>query len=121
MEKLIKKEGITRIVILIGNFAIKFPNVRNGQLNFLTGCLSNYRERLYCKTFKGVLNNYYYSLVAPSIYCSIFGLVQIQKRCIPLNRELSGDEIDKFREISRGDLKPENFGIFKNKVVCLDY
>lgn len=54
--------------------------------------MSNYKEREYCKQMLGIADNYYYNLVAPSVYCSIFGLLQIQKRCKPLNRKLSKKE-----------------------------
>lgn len=115
------KYGVTRIVILIGNFAIKIPNFKNGQLNFLMGCVSNKRERTLFKSFVDFDGYSIYKYVAPSLYCSIFGLIQIQKRCEPLNRDLSDEEKQKFFEVCMGDLKRENFGLLDGNIVCLDY
>lgn len=115
------KMGVTRIVFLVGRYAIKIPNFKNGHMNFLNGCLCNCRERDFCKKFIGVQNNIFYDLVAPSIFCSFFGLLQIQKRCNPLKRELTEKEISHFKEICNGDIKRENFGVLNNKLVCLDY
>lgn len=61
-------------------------------------------------------------LVVPSIFCSWFGLIQVQRKvdCL-LNRPLTDDEKIKFADVCKEDFKPENFGIWEGRVVCLDY
>ena len=113
-------KGCTRIVLLIGNYAIKIPNFTVCHLHFLHGCYANWSERHYCKIMRGVENNELYDLVAPSLFCSFFGLLQVQKRCVELNRQLTNDEILKFKNVC-SDIKMENFGIYKNNIVCMDY
>lgn len=71
-------KGITRLALSIGGYTIKVPRIKNGHLIFLEGCLSNWRERNYCKMMKPLKD--YYDLVAPSLFCSWFGIIQIQKK-----------------------------------------
>lgn len=113
--------GITRIVFLIGKYAIKIPNLKNGHLHFLYGCFANYSERNYCKLMKNVENNKYYNLVAPSLFCSWFGLIQIQIRCIVNENELTDEELLYFENVRDGETKPNNFGFLNGRLVCLDY
>lgn len=40
---------------------------------------------------------------------------------MPLNRELTNYEYDNLYKVASGDMKIKNFGIFENKIVCLDY
>ena len=120
MEVLVNQKGVTRIVFLIGNYAIKIPNFTVCHLHFLHGCYANWSERHYCKIMKNIENDKFYNLVAPSIFCSFFGLIQVQKRCIELDRHLTDDEILKFKDICN-DIKKENFGYFNGILVCLDY
>lgn len=113
-------KGCTRIVFLLGNYAIKIPNFKVHHLHFLHGCYANWSERHYCKIMKGIENDKFYNLVVPSLFCSYFGLIQIQKRCIELNRHLTDEEIEIFKDVCN-DIKKENFGIYNDKLVCLDY
>lgn len=111
-------KGVTRMTILVGNIAIKLPRLGN-HLHFLQGCYSNYSERYFCKTFKEMEN--WTEKVAPSYWCSVFGLVQIQARCIVNTRELTDQELEFFKEVRNGETKPANFGFYRKKLVCLDY
>ncbi|HMT01686.1 MAG TPA: hypothetical protein PKD00_00010 [Burkholderiales bacterium] len=112
------KKGVTRIVLLIGNYAIKFPNFTFCHLYFLSGCYNNWSERNYCKVFK---KHSYIDKVAPCYYCSIFGLFAIYARCKPLERKLTDTEKEYYKHLHDGDDKKENFGYYKNRLVCLDY
>lgn len=118
-----KLNGVTRLVILIGNYAIKIPNFTKEHRHFLYGCYANYSERNYCKVFKPINEEMskFYNLVAPSYFCSWFGLIQIQGRCKPINRHLTKKEINFFKDVHGGDYKKENFGYYNDKLVCLDY
>lgn len=117
----IDKKGSTRIVILIGKFAIKIANFTYSHQHFLFGCSANWNERTHCKTFKNFDNDILIIGVAPSYFCSWFGLIQIQARCEPCEHELTNEQIEKYKELHNGDYKKENFGYYKNKLVCLDY
>lgn len=122
MRSLEIHKGITRKVLLIGKFAIKVPRLFNRHYNFLHGCMSNWKERDFCKKFKDVdFENNKYEFVAPSYFCSWFGLVQIQARCKVNTRELTDEELEFFTELCDSETKPENFGYYKGKLVCLDY
>lgn len=116
--KIIRK-GCTRIVILICNIAIKIPNFTVCHRHFLYGCYANYSERNYCKMFRGMTK--FYNLVAPSLFCSWFGIIQIQQRCEPIDFDLSDEQLELLKIVHNGDEKKENFGYYKNRLVCLDY
>lgn len=113
-------KGITRLVIIFNSFVIKVPRIDHGHVNFLYGCLANWKERQFYKKFKNILYLTARDLVIPSLWCSWFGLFQIQKRAQPLDRELTPKEIHKFKDICT-DSKKENFGIYEGRVVCVDY
>lgn len=109
------RKGITRIVIPVGRVVFKFPRLGVGQINFLTGCLANLKERQ--KTKWGIYKN----LIAPSLWCSWGGLCQIQRKINILSRPLSNKEWKSFK-ILTDDTKPNNFGYTKEgKLVCCDY
>ena len=116
------KLGITRIVFIIGNYAFKIPNFKYSHHHFLQGCYANWSERKYYKNF--INADYESNLVkhvAPSYFCLWFGLFQIQARCEPLLFELSENEKEFYSPLCGTDNKKENFGMYKNKIVCLDY
>lgn len=113
----ISQKGTTRITILIGPYAIKIPTYIEHRL-FLKGCVANYDERSYSKHFKNFPK--YYNKIAPTIYCSWFGLLSIQLRTQELNRHLTKREIKRFRTLT-SDLKKENFGYLNGRLVCFDY
>ena len=110
-------KGTNRIVFLIWKYAIKIPNIKNGHLLFLYGCYSNYSERNFCKKFKCVPE--FYNKVSPSLFCSWFGLIEIQCRCTPINY-ISEMDLNRLSNVN-GESKPNNYGIFKGKIVCVDY
>ena len=114
----IKLNGVTRIVFLVGNYAIKIPNFLYSHQHFLQGCYANWSERTYCKQMKGIEE---LSIkVTPTIFCFLFGLLSIQKRCNPLERDLTEAEVEYFKHQTT-DVKKENFGILNGVVVCIDY
>jgi len=112
-------EGITRLVFKVGNHVIKIPNFKHSHLHFLNGCYANWSERNYCKMFKDIPE--FLHKVAPSLWCSWFGLVQIQAYCKPLDREITREELVYFKDVRKGERKSTNFGYYNGKVVCFDY
>ncbi len=71
-----------------------------------------------CKYWKGTST---LDTVARSLWCSWFGLVQIQQRVNSCPRDLTLEERDYFDELCNGDIKKENFGMIGLNVVCVDY
>lgn len=112
-------KGTTRIVFVFKNFVIKIPNFTHCHQHFLQGCYANWSERQFCKSFKGVENIIW--RVAPSYWCSWFGLFQIQAKCEPKLEHLTKEEVEEFKDLHGGDYKKENFGWYKGRLVCLDY
>lgn len=112
-------KGCTRLVFLIGKYAIKIPNFTYSHHHFLIGCKSNWYERELYKMSKGLD---YRNLMCKSYFCSWFGLIQIQERVKELDRDLTEDEIITYKDICKSDIKKENFGIdSKGNLVCIDY
>lgn len=115
-------KGVTRIVFLIGGYAIKVPNFRYEHQHFLNGCYANWNERdYYRRHFKADYKNNMAPYAAPSYFCSWFGLIQIQARCLPMKEHLTEEQINFFYPLCGTDIKKENFGWYKGKLVCLDY
>ena len=110
-------KGVTRLVLLIGNFAIKIPNFTCQHNHFLHGCYANWSERLYPKMFKNMPE---IEKVAPTYFCAWFGLISIQARVVELDRHLTADEKQYF-EHQTTDIKKENFGYLNGRLVCIDY
>lgn len=68
---------------------------------------------------KGVQNNKFYNLVAPSYFCTWFGLIQIQAK---VNQPIKED-FDKglYKDVCGTDHKDANFGYYEGRIVCCDY
>lgn len=111
-------KGTTRIVFMFSKIVIKIPNFTYSHQNFLKGCLANYNERWFCLKFKGLKE--FEESVIPSLFCSAFGLILIQKRAKPLPCHLGAETLDTFKSVCK-DIKPNNFGLFRGRIVCIDY
>lgn len=118
---MIKAQGTSRTVFLVGKYALKFAAIKYGWQLFLYGCYGNASERKYYKLhsksdYEGNLSKH----VAPSLFCSWFGLIQVQLRCEPMIGIMTVMDYSFFEPIC-SDNKTENFGILNGKIVCLDY
>jgi len=119
---MIIKSGITRIVFVFKNFVIKIPNFNYSHHHFLQGCYANWSERKYYKNFKST--DYEENMVehvAPSYFCSYFGLLQFQAKCEPKLEDLTEEQKEFFKPLCSTDNKKENFGWYEGRLVCLDY
>jgi len=114
----ISRLGITRTVFVFKNFVIKIPNTRYRHRYFIEGCLANWTERQASKNLKHFPDSY--KIIAPTYFCSWFGLIQIQKRAIQLDRELTEEEKEIFSDLTK-DIKSDNVGWINDKLVCFDY
>lgn len=116
----VDRKGITRIVFVFNRFVIKIPNFIYQHNHFLHGCLANWNERRYTKMWNSC-NIDFKNRIAPSIFCTWFGLIQIQKKCLPLERDLTEEEKMYFKPLCGTDIKKDNFGVYKGRIVCVDY
>lgn len=112
----IKTNGVTRLVFLIGRYAIKIPNFTYSHLHFLNGCYSNWSERHVTK----LKIEEFQVKTAPTLFCSWFGLLSVQIRAEPRIADLTEAEKDYFKNQTT-DIKPQNFGYIKGRLVCVDY
>lgn len=118
----VDRKGITRIVFIFNNFVIKIPNFRYCMSHFLQGCYANWSERDYYKRHIDVdYENNMVEYVAPSYFCSWFGLIQIQAKCEPMLEHLNDEQKKFYEPLCSTDNKKENFGWYQGRLVCLDY
>ncbi|WP_454880640.1 hypothetical protein [Sphingobacterium detergens] len=115
------KKGTTRLVFYMGKMVFKIANFTYSQQNFLSGCLANHNERLFCKQFKTLPH---IELVAKTYFSSWFGLISIQERVDVVHFDVKSFPVinEIFKDICQ-DYKSENFGLRTNdrSIVCLDY
>lgn len=73
-------------------------------------------ERYYYKQFKNIEG--YNKYLCPSLFCSLFGLIQIQKRC---DEVVDYSKVDSFITNNFNDIKLQNLGLLGNTIVVVDY
>ena len=115
------KNGVTRLVFVFKTFVVKIPNFTCEHHHFLTGCQANWSERKQWKQWRNFKSDRTNRL-CPTLFCSWFGLVQIQARATILSNDqyLTSEQRIEFKDITN-DIKPANFGYYKNRLVCVDY
>ena len=112
------KKGTTRIVILTKRYAFKIPNITCYRL-FLQGLLSNIQEG----SFSGIHEN-----LCPTLFCFYGGFLNIMPRC----KSLTNNEfyyfskhfkkyVNKKNIVLPVENKKSSFGIYKKKIVAVDY
>ena len=124
---MIRLDGATRMVILIGRWAIKIPNILRGWKFLLYGFLANMQER----EWDGFDNR-----LCPIRYTAPGGAFLIMVRCRPVTLEEFDQHIDgkwtrmRDRETGRPvpyswelpvELKPSSFGWLGDRIVAVDY
>src|SRR3546814_10145800 len=82
----IRRAGITRAVLLIGPYAIKFPRWRYGWKKFLYGLISNKTEG----DFNCLADEKH---LCPTLFSLRIGMMNVQRRCQPLTDD-EWDSID---------------------------
>jgi hypothetical protein len=110
---MIIKHGTTRVVILCGAYAFKFPTFRSWTL-FLFGLLANMQEKL----FSGVWEE-----LCPVVFAIPGGFCTVMKRAQPIDES-------KWEELSQtipehifniAESKSINYGWLDGKIVAIDY
>jgi hypothetical protein len=117
------ERGCTRVVLLVGKYAIKFPSGDMGYRGFLKGILDNLGEAGVSKWSPALS-------VTKTLYCNCSGLVLVAERArqvqhvglyqVDLARLCAIDPLHS--QFYKDDAKPDNFGYDeKNRLVKLDY
>lgn len=111
------RSGATRHAILVGRYALKVPNVRNGWEMFLCGILGNIQEQ----KFSGS------DLIFCPIVFSIWGgWFNVMRRASPMSEDdfdrlVTDDFMQSHSMIVPCEIKVSSFGYIEGKVVCVDY
>lgn len=111
------KYGSTRIVFLVGKYAIKIPSTVEFRL-FLHGLLGNMQEKSFWTTKNPKL--------CPVLFCATGGWVLIMQRAVPFSRE-EFEKFDHDRFIHDENIvipvenKMSSFGTIDGKTVAIDY
>ena len=102
-------KGQTRVVLLIGKSAFKFPRISNGWRFFLLGMLANANEKKWSGFDKRL---------CPVLWCAPFGLMLRMRRADPWPNDGSFP-----RMVGLPFLDPQiaNFGILDGEPVSIDY
>lgn len=121
----VELRGCTRIVFLVGNYAIKIPNFRYSWLLFLNGLVANMNEAATWRWNSGKYESGKSHLLCPVVWASWGGWVLVMKRAVPCTwLSEGGEEIDYSKWIVEGlsgDDKPQNYGKLDGRIVKLDY
>jgi len=109
------KQGETRLVFLVGNYAIKTPNFLKGYRQFLYGLISNHQEKAYSNSNPNLLP------VIFSCIGSLFIIFPRAKVLTEIDHETFLKVMKPIGDYPRVDYKAESFGVWKNKVYVIDY
>lgn len=120
------RKGVTRLVFKFKKYVVKIPNFTYEHSHFLQGCYANWSERKLTKNIKGCEGCIPSELLCPTLWCSWFGLIAIQPRVKPMDRDLTDEELSLYNGGNKewfitNDIKKENFGYLNGKIVCVDY
>jgi hypothetical protein len=124
------------MVLLIGPYAIKLPNLRYRYPSCLWGLIHNLAERNWWRSFAlsgdegwvGVVRE----LLCPVVWGDRFGLVLVMKRAAPLPRTMDCPVVFEWLAMRfnpnglngctcPAEKKIESFGLLDGKIVAIDY
>lgn len=123
MWPVVNRQGCTRVVFLIGEYAIKIPTIYSWEM-FLHGLLANCKERWWAKHSRGMNE----PMLPPIVWVCPGGWMSIQRRVRPI-RHRGLFYIELYHAIAKSkvpdrfwlsDLKPENFGWYQGRLVKID-
>lgn len=113
--------GVTRRVLLVGQWALKFPNPKEWRL-FLLGLLANMQEAMFSETN--------WPELCPVLWSLPGGWLVVMRRA----REMTEEEYDAFdvetfiqcgaddgQYVVPVERKPDSFGWLDGRVVAIDY
>jgi len=106
--------GTTRLVILIGKWAIKIPQIKYSWKLFLNGLLANMQEVEF-STLKD-------DRVCPILFYVSGGWVVVMPKCDIISEEdFLNLDIDKFHPTIPVENKRNSFGYYNGNIVAIDY
>jgi hypothetical protein len=112
--------GVTRLVFLVGNYAIKIPKpvIWN---HFLRGLIANMEERLIWMivNIPETAITHTKDYLCPVVWASWGGWILIMKRTEPVDPQ-SWEPIKELEVVCR-DHKPDNYGMLDGRLVMIDY
>lgn len=113
----IKTNGVTRLVILTKNYAIKIPNFCRGWRMFLHGLICNMHEKMFSDTK--------WEQLCPIVFAVWGGWLVVMKRARPLTDE-EWNSFDCETFVKEPNLIPVetkrcSFGVLNGKIVAVDY
>lgn len=118
------KDGVTRVVFLVGRYAIKIPTCRYGWRFFLRGLLSNLNERD-TWSFSAADGWELYGpprcYLARVIWCAPGGFLMVMERAdrMMTYAEFAGGVPEPMWRVE--DLKSDNVGVFAHGLKIVDY
>jgi hypothetical protein len=117
--RLAVRRGVTRTVLLVGPWAVKFPSLcahgdglRGVLWSFARGLSANCSEELWTRSGQDG--------ICP-VRWSLAGLVNVYRRCEPASDELSEDVYAAIGFTGAADKKPANLGWLDGTLVWVDY
>lgn len=110
------KRGMSRMVLLIGPWAIKVPSGHNGLRLWVNGWLANLLET---ERWRSVEHTRSAVFFAP-VYVSLAGLLIVMRRETPVQRRLTATECDML-PIANLDNNGHNIGMRGGHLVVFDY
>ena len=110
------KTGATRIVFLVGSYALKIPSMHSWQ-TFLWGLLGNMQERLFWTTR--------WPELCPVLFSLPGGWLVVMSTAQPLTDEEGGEVPEDWCErgeyVVPAEMKRDSFGVLNGKIVAIDY
>lgn len=106
----LNRDGVTRVVLLTKKYAIKFPRINYGWMKFIEGIHANLSEYHCWKITKS-------KHLCPVFYC-FAGLFSVMPRVEIYRTE---DQISGIPREDGEDRKPDNYGSYQERSVCVDY
>jgi hypothetical protein len=107
--------GSTRLILLLGPWAIKLPNLTGGWRLFLCGLLGNLQEAEFARAG--------WPELCPVLWAMPGGLLIVMPRAAPLPRWYMVDfyRLDRGAYVLPVELKHDSFGLLNGRVVAIDY
>lgn len=131
------KKGASRIVFIFKKFVVKIPNYKHFRLGILSNCKENYYSTfnntnllkvLFCDplnlflvmerviTYEEIILKMYHNLDNPCPYIDRYELTEQFEQVVKYRVKN-----DILSYLILEDLKPENYGLYENNLVKIDY
>lgn len=123
MRFAVTSSGATRLVFLVGRYAVKLPQLRYGWRNFLHGLLANLQEREFSRAG--------WPELCPVVFALPLGLLVVMPRAEVLDdgdgrddaalEAMLSDFCNRPDYVVPAELKADSFGYLGGRLVAIDY